>query len=50
MEKRITIKDIAKKQVSFKTVSRIINNEKNVSEQMKAKVMPCLRNITLSKP
>ena len=37
--KKLTIKDIAKLAgVSFKTVSRVINNEDNVKEETKDKV------------
>lgn len=44
--RKITIKDIAKLSgVSFKTVSRVINNEKNVKDTTRERVEKTLERI-----
>lgn len=47
--KKMTIKDIAKEVgVSFKTISRVINNEENVSEKTRIKVIEVLKKYNFS--
>ncbi len=44
--KKPTIKDVAKlAEVSFKTVSRVVNNEESVSEQVRARVQEAIKKL-----
>ncbi|WP_159532636.1 MULTISPECIES: LacI family DNA-binding transcriptional regulator [Alteromonas] len=44
--KKPTIKDVAKLAgVSFKTVSRVVNQEQNVSEEVKLRVQECIKQL-----
>ena len=46
----VTIKDVSKHaSVSIKTVSRVINNEKNVAEATKSKVLASIKKLGFPK-